>query len=333
MTIRHVATDAGVSVSAVSKVLRNAYGVSDGLRDKVLMSIEKLGYRPNTAARGMRGQTFSVGMLLVEMENPFLPSVVRGAKEALRAAGYQTLIGVGEAEMSIEQSLIDSMLDLQMDGLILVAPRLSGALLARYARQRPMAVVGHHEASASSFDTVNSDDTSGARIAVEALLKRGCRTVHMLSLHQINRDLEVSTMRETGYLQAMHDAGLSEGAKVWRVPARHKDPQDSLSAFFDQPDLPDGLFCWSDLQGLEVLNEAHRRGIPVPDRLAVVGYDNTPVAAMPLVGLSSVEQRGEDLGRVAAKALLSRLAGRTEAEHLLLEPHLFARRSLRGEAD
>lgn len=329
VTIRHVATDAGVSVAAVSKVLRNAYGVSDGLRDKVLQSIDKLGYRPSTAARGMRGRTFSVGMLLVEMQNPFLPSVVEGAKSALQAAGYQTLIGVGDADASIEQSLIDSMTDLQMDGLLLVAPRISGRLLSRYAAQKPMAVVGHHESVPTNFDTINSDDVAGGRMATEALLNSGCRTVQMISLPNTSGSREVFTLREEGYLQAMARAGLTDRARIWHIRERPGGPGSTLDEVLTQDTLPDGLFCWSDIHATEVLNQAHVRGIPVPERLSVVGYDNTPAAAMPLVGLSSIEQQGARLGELAAKALLSRFAGRTESEHLLVDPELYRRRSLR----
>lgn len=329
VTIRDVAADAGVSVAAVSKVLRNAYGVSDGLRDKVLQSIDKLGYRPSTAARGMRGRTYSVGMLLVEMQNPFLPSVVEGAKAALRQAGYQTLIGVGEAETAIERSLIDSMIDLQMDGIILIAPRLSGRLLARYAAQCPMVVIGHHEAAATAFDTVNSDDRRGARLAVEAMIRRGLRDIEMVSLPRPEKAREVFELREEGYLEAMAEAGLSDRTRISRVRERPGGGGVPLDDLFDREAMPEGLFCWSDIHAFEVLNIAHERGIAVPERLSVVGYDNTPIAHAPLVGLSSVEQRGATLGRLAAKALLTRLSGRKDAEHLLVEPELVIRRSLR----
>lgn len=317
-------------MAAVSKVLRNAYGVSDTLRAKVMKSIDKLGYRPSTAARGMRGQTYSIGMLLVEMHNPFLPEVVEGAKATLQKAGYKTLIGVGEANASIERTLIDSMIDLQMDGLILVAPRLSGRLLSRYAVQKPMVVVGHHEPEATSFDTVNSDDAEGAKMAVRALIESGRRTIHMTSLPQISEDREVFAMREKGYLEAMAEAGLSQHAHIWRIRERPDGPGAPLEDLFNSGKLPDGLFCWSDIHAIEVLNQAHQRGISVPQQLSVVGYDNTPAAAMPMIGLSSVEQGGRRLGDLAAKALLSRISGRKEAEHVMVEPELFTRASLFG---
>ena len=89
VTITTVAADAGVSVAAVSKVLRNAYGVSELLRVKVQASIDKLNYRPSMAARGMRGQIFTVGVLLVEIANPFLPQIIDGAREVFADAAIK----------------------------------------------------------------------------------------------------------------------------------------------------------------------------------------------------------------------------------------------------
>ncbi|GGB27853.1 LacI family DNA-binding transcriptional regulator [Allosediminivita pacifica] len=332
VTIRTVAEDAGVSTAAVSKVLRNAYGVSDTLRSKVLTSIEKLGYRPSTAARGMRGKTYSIGLLLTEMENAFLPKVVRGAKEVFGAANYQVMIGVGEAQASIEQSLIDSMMDMRMDGVLLVAPRLTGTVLAGYAAKTPLVVIGHHEPSAETFDTVNSDDVAGAREAVCALIASGYRDIHMTSLSQRRFDMpagegEVFTMRETGYLAAMQEAGLSDRARIWRLREREGCEGPPLTDLLKVGPRPEAVFCWSDIHALELINLAWSRGVRVPEDLAIVGYDDTPAAGMPIVGLSSVNQQGADLGRQAARAMLSRIEGRTTPEHILLEPALKTRRS------
>lgn len=328
VTIRTVAEDAGVSVAAVSKVMRNAYGVSDDLRAKVLTSIEKLGYRPSTAARGMRGQTYSIGLLLVEMENPFLPTVVRGVKDVFSAANYQTMIGVGEAQAAIESTLIDSMIDLKMDGVLLVAPRLSGELLARYAAQIPMVVIGHHEPGAQGFDTVNSDDEAGARLAVEALLERGYRDIHMCSLKRKPGDYDVYALREVGYQAAMAQAGLSDRTRVWRFRERPDREGPPLSDLLDAEPMPEAVFCWSDIHALELLNLARQRGLRVPEDLAIIGYDDTPATRYPLLDLSSVDQNGGELGRQAARTMLSRIGGRNAPEHLVLEPSLRLRGSV-----
>ena len=116
VTIRTVAEDAGVSVAAVSKVLRNAYGVSDAMRSAVSESIDRLGYRPSVVARGMRGQTYTIGVLPVGIDNPFLPQVFAGIAAVAETAGYKVLMGVGAARMPLEATLVEQMIDNHMDG-------------------------------------------------------------------------------------------------------------------------------------------------------------------------------------------------------------------------
>ena len=144
VTIRTVASDAGVSVAAVSKVLRNAYGVSEALRERVQASIDKLGYRPSTAARAMRGRTYTVGVLVIDLHNPFVPDIVDGANAALATSGYKALIGVGQSKVALESALIESMIDHNMDGLILIAPRLPREVIRRFATTKPIVIIGHH---------------------------------------------------------------------------------------------------------------------------------------------------------------------------------------------
>lgn len=327
VTIRTVAEDAGVSVAAVSKVLRNAYGVSDGLRQKVQMSIERLGYRPSVAARGMRGQTYTLGVLLVDIANPFLSAVYDGIASVADVAGYKLMVGVGASKTQIETSLIEQMIDNRMDGVVLVAAQISGQTLQDYARQIPIVVVGHHEPSVASFDTVNSDDLRGARLATEALLAQGYRDIAMTSLgpdmHHVH---DVGWQRELGYGAAMQAAGLGPG-RILRFS--NHDPQRlaRMAEFLAGPGRPRAVFSWSDLDAIQLINLARQQGLRVPQDLALIGYDNSPVAGLPLIGLSSVDQDGRRIGRTAAEALLTRIGGRTVAEHRLIEPTLVSRGS------
>jgi LacI family transcriptional regulator len=329
VTIRTVAADAGVSVAAVSKVMRNAYGVSDALRLKVEASIEKLGYRPSVAARGMRGQTFTLGVLLVDIENPFLPAVYHGIEEVTETKGFKLMVGVGKARERRETQLIEQMIDNRMDGLILVASQIASTVMDRYARQIPTVVVGHHEPLGLSFDTVNSDDRAGARQAVLALHQRGYSDIAMLAMEwDLRHQADVSPQREQGYLAVMADLGLSDRARILRVPQSDQPREDRLRAYLAAPDRPRAIFCWSDLDAVPLRNMAWQLGLRVPEDLALVGYDNNPVAALPMIDLASVDQDGRRMGRVAAEALLTRIGGRSVAEHILIEPRLIRRGSL-----
>jgi LacI family transcriptional regulator len=333
-TIKNVAADAGVSVAAVSKVLRSAYGVSDGLRQKVLASIEKLGYRPSTGARGMRGNTFTIGVLLVEIANPFLPDVLASITETCGAEGYKVLIGIGQGELKLEESLIESMIDHGMDGLILIAPQMAGAALERFARQIPIVVLGHHESDAVSFDSVNSDDWAGTKLAVDKLYAAGHRAIEMISLTiSDNTESNVSVVREKSFAACLQGYGIGGAEQVHRFPFERAQRQSAMLAMLEAQSRPTAVFCWSDLFAVELIGLARARGVRVPEDLAVIGYDNSPPAAMPLIDLTSIDQNGHMMGQVAAAALMSRIAGRTNAQHVIIKPTLFERSSHAKDAD
>lgn len=329
VTIRTVAADAGVSVAAVSKVMRNAYGVSEALRLKVETSIEKLGYRPSVAARGMRGRTFTLGVLLVGIDNPFLPGIYQGIESVTEAAGYRIMVGVGAARARTEAQLIEQMIDNRMDGLILVASQISGETLEHYARQIPIVVIGHHEAGAQGYDTINNNDQMGARLAVDALVQRGYRDIAFLTQsYQADHFADVAPQREYGYRNAMAAAGLADHSRVVSLPVHGKPRDDQITAILTSPDRPRAMVCWSDLDAVPLLSAAYRLGIRLPQDLALIGYDNSPVAGLAMVNLSSIDQDGPRLGRIAAEALSSRINGRRIAEHIEIDPTLIVRGSI-----
>ncbi|MBB3659298.1 LacI family transcriptional regulator [Rhizobium sp. BK650] len=321
VTIRDVAQDAGVSVAAVSKVLRNAYGVSDILRTKVETSIEKLNYRPSVAARAMRGRTQTVGVLVIELTNPFLAGVIEEANATLAESGFKALIGIGRSTSPIEASMIESMIDNRMDGVLIIAPRISGKVLERYARQIPIVVIAHHEPHAQTYDTVNSDDRRGAALAVEAALGSGYTDIAMVGYDLADSPPTiVAFQREKGYLDGMAAAGLR--GRIIRLPLVGTDRRAAIDDFLALKDRPRAVFVWSDLDAVPLINAARMSGIRVPEDLAIIGYDNSPMAAIPLVGLTSVDQNAAELGRTAAEILLGRIDGREDARHLLIEPRV-----------
>jgi LacI family transcriptional regulator len=327
VTIRTVAADAEVSVAAVSKVMRNAYGVSDALRLKVEASIEKLGYRPSVAARGMRGRTFTLGVLLVGIDNPFLPGIYQGIESVTEGAGYKIMVGVGAARARTEVTLIEQMIDNRMDGLILVASQIAGATLEHYARQIPIVVVGHHEPAAQGYDTINNDDQMGAQLATQALLDRGHRDIAFLTQSdQEDHHADVAPQREIGYRAAMAAAGLAP--RILALP-QHGAPRDhQIHQILAATDRPRAIYCWSDLDAIPLLGEALRLGLRVPEDLALIGYDNSPVAGLAMINLTSVDQDGPRLGKLAAEALFSRINGRRIAEHITINPALIVRGSI-----
>ncbi len=327
VTIRTVAEDAGVSVAAVSKVLRDAYGVSDALRSRVRASMERLGYRPHAAARGMRGQTYTLGALLPDMRNPFFADILAGVNAALERTQYQPLLGVSQSAEPIEIALIDAMIDRQMDGLILIGPRMAPHVLEEVSHRIPTTVVGYHKPDAPSYDTVNNDDVLGAELVIRHLVEAGYHRVAMLSLTVPPDESVVTAPREKGYREAMQAAGFAEHIHILHAEQTARDIQTAVRHLLEPRRRPEALFCWTDFVALQALSVARELGLSVPGDLAVVGYDNTSYCDLAQNALTSIDQSGQVLGLQAARLLVERIKGRTTAEHFVVTPRLVARAS------
>ncbi|TGG93501.1 LacI family transcriptional regulator [Natronospirillum operosum] len=328
VTIKEVAEDAQVSVAAVSKVLRNSYGVSAKMRERVEASMRKLDYRPHTAARGMRGKTYTIGILQNDLRNPYLPNIFDGVIEGLEGTGYQPLLGVGQSQVPLESALINSMIDRQMDGLIMIAPRLPEPELERIARQIPTCVIAYHHDQETAFDTANFDSHLGARMATKHLLAQGSRNPVMLSLALPESDAtNVIRQRELGFMAELEAHGIETENRVTYSHFDEARTQQVIHDLLNSSEPPDGLFCWSDIVALDTFTVAESLNIRVPEALAVVGYDNTFDQRLRPFGLSSLNQSGHRLGSEAARLLLERIGGRTKAEHSLFRPELIVRGS------
>ncbi|MES2542035.1 MAG: substrate-binding domain-containing protein, partial [Pseudomonadota bacterium] len=191
----------------------------------------------------------------------------------------------------------------------------------------PIVVVGHHEPAAQGYDTINNDDQMGARLAVRALLDRGYRDIaYLTQTDQDDHYADVAPQREIGYRAAMSAANLPP--RILALP-QHGAPRDAqIHQILTAADRPRAIFCWSDLDAVPLLSTAYRLGIRVPQDLALIGYDNSPVAGLSMVDLTSIDQDGPRLGKLGAEALFTRMNGRSAPEHILIEPKLIPRGSI-----
>ena len=328
VTIKTVAADAHVSVAAVSRVLRDAYGVSDALRSRVLASMERLNYRPHAAARGMRGRTYTLGVLLPDLRNPFFADIMAGVNDALADTPYHPLLAVGQSAVSLERALLDAMVDRQMDGLILVGSRLDRTDLAHTTAQVPAVVIGVHAPRAPTLDTVNNDDELGGRLAVEHLHEAGYRKIAFFSL-ELPPEIEDASVgrREAGYRAAMKELGLGNHIRVVHSEQTAPEVREAATKLLTGRGRPEAIFCWTDHVAFQVMGAAQELGLRVPEDLAIVGYDNTMFCDLPAISLTSIDQSGRTLGMKAARFLIERIEGRKEPEHFVVHPTLVARHS------
>jgi LacI family transcriptional regulator len=324
VTISDVAEAAGVSRAAVSKVIRNAYGVSPGMRTRVETAIERLGYRPSVAARALRGSSYRLGLEVPHVNARFMTQIMTGAKQAVSGTPYQVILAPADGP---EYSTLESLADGLVDGIIAVSPLVDPAWLEDLAGRIPVVMLGRHDRP-TGYDTVIGDDRTGARAVMRHLFDLGHRRIAHLT------EPEPVTAPGTGtphairlevYRTCMTEAGL--GALI-QVARRHDDSEPARQAAAELvtgPDRPTAIFAGHDDIALDALAAVAAAGLR--DRVAVVGYDNTDLAEHPLIDLTSIDQEGVAMGAQAAGMLLERLQGRTEPRHYVATTRLHVRGS------
>lgn len=325
VTINDVARAAGVSRAAVSKVIRNAYGVSPSMRERVGVAIEELGYRPSVAARSLRGSSFRLGLEIPHMGASFMTQIVEGAKHALAETPYQLMLAPADGP---EYGAMESLADGAVDGIIAVAPLVDAGWLETLARRVPIVMLGRHDRP-HNYDTVVGDDVLGARAAMGHLLHLGHRRIAHLTENEVVTPPGSGTphdIRLQTYLACMAEAGLEEVAVVARRSLGGESARLATAELLAKAEPPTAIFAAHDDIAMDALagiaDAGHGRG-----EVSVVGYDNTDLAAHPLISLTSVDQDGVDMGAQAATMLLERIQGRTEPRRYMVTPTLRVRSS------
>jgi LacI family transcriptional regulator len=331
-TIQDVAATAGVSVSAVSKVLRGAYGVSPQMRTRVTAAIDRLGYRPHTGARAMRGRTYTVGVVLVELTSPFQTEVAKGISDALEDTPYQDILVTAGATPERQKSRIEALLDRHVDGLVLIAPWIEVAWIEKIAQALPVVAVALH-GTPRNFDTVVDDERLGAQLMVDHLVAAGHREIAHTSMPPAAfEDTFVlsHTARRQGYEQAMRGHGLRPDViETWlSEEGGHQAAQQA----FDRARPPTAIFAGADIAAFGVLRAAEERGLRVPQHVSVAGYDNIYTATINRVSLTTVDQSGHGTGAESIRLLLERMEGRAQPRQFVVSPHLVTRRTTAAPA-
>ena len=335
-TIEDVATAAGVSRAAVSKVLRDAYGVSEDMRTRVNRAIAALDYRPSTAARAMRGTTSTIGVMLPLFRTSFFDEVMAGALEELDGSDYQLILAPVDSAHASGRRALEALSDRQVDGIIALSPLVEPEWLERFSYRTPLVELGRHDPS-THYDTVVGDDAAGTELVMEHLLALGHRRIAHLTHHDpALRHLARTppALRRTGYEKAMTDAGLAGEIDVVETFFDDRRAAQDMRAALEAGSRPTAVFAGNDdaaLGALRALAEVGSTyGLPV-DEVAVCGYDNSHVASHPLIGLTSVDQQGSVMGRLAARLIVERIGGRQEARHEITRPRLVIRSSSRSQ--
>jgi DNA-binding LacI/PurR family transcriptional regulator len=329
-TIRDVAESAGVSKSLVSLVMRGEPMVREEKRARVMQAAEQLGYRPNFAARSLSAvQSKTVGVLIADLRNPMLVDVVGTAGRTLEDAGLSPLLtsAVLAARTGpnavLDKQAIGALKDLGVDGMLIVGSVPDRANLAKVVGDVPM-VVAAAQAEGLHADEVRNDDQLGMRLVIDYLVANGHRAIaHLGGLGgAVGRD------RLAGYREAMAHHGLDDRILVADAEFTEDSGYRGAAGLLRRGHSITAIAAVNDLCAIGALSAIADAGLTVPDDIAVTGYDDTFVAAIRQVSLTSVNPDSAGIGELAARCLIERIADPTRVpKQHLLTPRLVTRSS------
>jgi DNA-binding LacI/PurR family transcriptional regulator len=322
-TMEDVAARAGVSRALVSLVMRNSPKVSDTRRAAVLRAAEELGYQPHVMARSLASRTSTVlGVMVNDLRNAFFADIVEELDSAAQAAGFDLILNTGGRSPTREWNALHNLLSFRPAGIILLSPVVPASAIQVAARQCPVVLVSR-TARSSTVDTVNDDGEAGSGLAVDHLVGLGHRRI----AHLDGGGAAGAAQRRRGFEAAMRRHGLEPIV----VRSEHTDiggekAVRELLAAYSRPDLPTGLVSGNDFNAVGAISALEEAGLRVPEDVSVVGYDNTSLAALRHLSLTTVDQPRKDMARLAFEALIERVRGeRTEPVRHLLHPSLVVR--------
>ena len=330
--LREVAQRAGVSIATVSNTLNRPERVSDTTRERVLAIMEQMGFVRNELARQLRtGGAMTIGMVVLNIANPFFASLAHAVEDAAEALGCTTVLGSSGQKASWERRYLDLFEEQQSKG-VLIAPL--GGITARmrelHSRGMPMVVFSSEDQP--DFCTVTLDGRRGGYLATRHLIEAGHRRIAFLGgpLGQVDD-------RWTGALQACAEVS---GARLVHIDTADQTMSEGHRAAAILGDMspqgrPDAVFAANDLLALGLLQGLVADGrIRVPSDLAVVGYDDIDYAASGLIPLSTVRQPVDELAHSAVRLLVEEADAPEAHRHqaLRIAPQLVVRRSSAGGA-
>lgn len=329
ITIADVAREVGVSMMTVSRVINNKDDVSPRTRQRVLEAINELDYRPSGIARGLATQhTGTLGLVVPDIANPFFAEVARGVEHVAHARHYNVFLCNTEENESRERAVLTSLAEKWVDGIVLCSSRLDDVTLIDVIQSHPAVVLVNRRLKRESTEVnaVLVDDFRGGYIATNHLLNTGHHTIGFLTGPPGSHS---GQWRIQGYSQALQDAGISTSS-TWMCPCSPvagdgcRAGKELLAA---QPDLT-ALLCYNDLVAVGALKACAESGLQVPDDIAIVGFDNIPLAALVTPTLTTCHIPRYDLGARAVELLLDQIdnpAGKPQ--EITLQPELTIRSS------
>jgi LacI family transcriptional regulator len=334
ITIRDIARELGLSVSTVSKALRDSYEISDKTKKLVLEFAQEHNYRPNPMAQSLKkGHSKSIGIVVSSIDNQFFSQVINGMESEAYSQGYNVIITQSHESYDLEVQNVGHLIHRAIDGLLIsIATETADVEHLRRLQQQGLPIVFFDRVS-NEIDThkVIVDNLGGAYQATAHLLDSGYKNIAHITSSVTS---SVTTQRLAGYVDALVERGIEVNEQYIKYCLHGGLNLDELEQAVDElmatEPRPDAILTASDRITTSTMTLLHRKNLRIPQDVALVGFSNTVLAEVLNPSLTSVHQPAFEIGRKATEMLLSIINSKrpiTEFENVILPTELFIRSS------
>jgi LacI family transcriptional regulator len=306
--MKAIAEDAQVSVATVSRVLSGNGPVSAEVRERVLLTVEKLGYQPNHIARSLRTRkSFVLGLIIPSITNPFFTNIARAIEDTALRAGYVVTVFSSDQNFEKEKRYLELMCNRMVDGAMLVVTDRYSSNLDQLVQTGIPAVLIDRKLENASFDRVMVDTCTGTYRAVEHLLQRGYHRIGMIAGP---RNVSTAEDKVRGYLAAFNDHQLPVEEDLLLFGDYTEESGISIGRqFLNQAQPPDAVIVSNNLMTIGFYRVVKEYSLRIPHEIAIIGFDDTSWASLVTPPITMIDQPTYELGKVAVEFLLERING------------------------
>lgn len=320
VTIVDVARAAGTSVSSASVALGGQPGVSEQTRARVLDTARRLGYRPDQRASRLRRRRSGLLGVTFTANQPFHSDVIESLYETADRSGYDLLLSATTRTRSTAEA-VESLLRDRCETLILISPELEEIELVELGQRASVVTIGS-QLRADGVDSLRSDDRLGIVEAVEHVVDLGHREIAYVD----GGTTAMAAVRRDAYLEAMRARGLGGEVRVLSGSATEESGIEAATRILESGgELPTAILTHNDMVAFGVLLTLRSNGIAVPDDISIAGYDNTRLAALATIQLTSVSQDAAQLAKSAVERAIARAEGSAQATEVVSPARLVVR--------
>ena len=329
-SIREVAKRAGVSLGTVSNVLNRPEIVAEETRLRVQSAIEEIGFVRNGSARQLRAGTSKyIGLVMLDVANPFFTEVARGVEDAANEADYVVILCNSDDSVEKESHYLQVLEEQRARGVLITPVQSDAGYLQRFRKRGIAVVLLDRPSKIKDLCSVAVDDVKGGELAASHLFDQGHE--HIGFVHG-SLSIRQCADRRRGVLRAVRAAGLEPEQIIVDITTAAQNAwegEESVERLLHARVQPTAVFCANDLLALGVMCGLMKRGISIPKDMALVGYDDVEFASVLSTPLTSIRQPKYELGRVAAEMLIDEANHPTshQHQHIVYQPELIVRES------